>query len=47
MERIGRGAGPGRRRRGAIEEYKRLAKMMGKMKGLKVPKKGGTAKRRR
>ena len=24
-----------------IEEYKRLAKMMGKMKGLKVPKKGG------
>ncbi len=42
MERIGRGAG-----RGPgdvvelIEEYKRLAKMMGKMKGLKVPKKGG------
>ena len=40
MERIGRGAG-----RGPgdvvelIEEYKRLAKMMGKMKGLKVPKK--------
>jgi signal recognition particle subunit SRP54 len=42
MERIGRGAG-----RGPgdvvelVEEYKRLAKMMGKMKGLKVPKKGG------
>ena len=42
MERIGRGAGRGP---GDIvellEEYKRLAKMMGKMKGLKVPKKGG------
>jgi signal recognition particle subunit SRP54 len=42
MERIGRGAG-----RGPgdvvelVEEYKRLSKMMGKMKGLKVPKKGG------
>ena len=24
-----------------LEEYKRLSKMMGKMKGLKVPKKGG------
>jgi signal recognition particle subunit SRP54 len=42
MERIGRGAG-----RSPmdvvelIEEYKRLAKMMGKMKGLKAPKKGG------
>jgi len=42
MERIGRGAGKGP---GdvveLIEEYKRLAKMMGKMKGVKVPKKGG------
>jgi signal recognition particle subunit SRP54 len=42
MERWGRGAG-----RGPgdvvelIEEYKRLSKMMSKMKGLKAPKKGG------
>ena len=42
MERIGRGAG-----RGPgdvvelVEEYKRMSKMMGKMKGMKMPKKGG------
>jgi signal recognition particle subunit SRP54 len=42
MERIGRGAGKGPGEVvELIEEYKRLAKMMGKMKGLKVPKKGG------
>lgn len=42
MERIGKGAG--RRPEDVVElleEYKRLSKMMGKMKGLKVPKKGG------
>ena len=42
MERWGRGAGGGP---GdvveLIEEYKRLSKMMSKMKGLKAPKKGG------
>ena len=42
MARIGKGAG--RRPEDVVElleEYKRLSKMMGKMKGLKVPKKGG------
>ena len=42
MERIGRGAGRGP---GDVvelmEEYKRMSKMMGKMKGMKMPKKGG------
>ena len=48
MERIGKGAG--RRPEDVVElleEYKRLSKMMGKMKGLKVPKKGGTGSSRR